>query len=156
MSNRFSGFTKSASSCFPLQQSLYFFPLPQGHGSLGYTFLLVNIPPFLRKSILSPKCIFPVLQSLSPGVNLRLYHHSTETETHIYFVPKMAKSFDLLGFFRQQAHSLHMPPLTKLIHDRNLLDLIPKLAHALHVSGKRGWITTHVDHPLWLHICDCL
>ena len=31
-----------------------------------------------------------------------------ETETHIYFIPKMAKSFDLLGFFRQKADCLHM------------------------------------------------
>ena len=52
----------------------------------------------LLKSILSPKCVFSVLQSLSPGVNLLIYHHSAETETHIYFIPKMAKSFDLLGF----------------------------------------------------------
>ncbi len=60
----------------------------------------------LLKNILSPKCISPVPKSLSPGVNLRLYHHSTETETHIYFISKMAKSFDLLGFSRQKAYSL--------------------------------------------------
>ena len=62
----------------------------------------------MQKSILSPKCISPVPKSLSPGVNLRLYHHSTETETHIYFISKMAKSFDLLGFSRQKADCLHM------------------------------------------------
>ena len=115
-----------------------------------------DVKQLLRKSILSPKCISSILKSLSPGVNLHLYHHSTETETHIYFIPKMAKFFDLLGFSRQKADCFNMPPLAKLIHDRYLLDLIPKLAHALHISGKRGRITAHIDHPLWLHICDCL
>lgn len=141
---------------FSFTTKLIFFSTPTRTWIIRIYFFTRKYSPFLRKSILSPKCIFPVLQSLSPGVNLRLYHHSTETETHIYFVPKMAKSFDLLGFFRQQAHSLHMPPLAKLIHDRNLLNLIPKLAHTLHISGKRCRIATHVDHPLWLHICDCL
>ena len=61
----------------------------------------------LLKNILSPKCISPVPKSLSPGVNLRLYHHSTETETHIYFISKIAKSFDLLGFSRQKADCLN-------------------------------------------------
>ena len=50
----------------------------------------------------------PVPKSLSPGVNLRLYHYSTETETHIYFIPKIAETFDLLGFSRQKADCLNV------------------------------------------------
>ena len=74
----------------------------------------------MPKCILSPKCILPVLQSLSPGVNLQLYHHSTETETHIYFIPKMEKSFDLLGFFRQKSDCLHMRgDGTRILHGKS-------------------------------------
>ena len=76
---------------------------------LHYQIILLICPSFLfRKSILSPKCISPISKSLSPGVNIRLYHHSTETETHIHFIPKMAKSFDLLGFSRQKADCFNM------------------------------------------------
>jgi len=64
----------------------------------------------LLKNILSPKCISSILKSLSPGVNLHLYHHSTETETHIYFIPKTAKFFDLLGFSRQETDRLNGIP----------------------------------------------
>lgn len=84
---------------------------------LHYQIILLICPSFLfRKSILSPKCISPISKSLSPGVNIRLYHHSTETETHIYFISKMAKSFDLLGFSRQKAYCLNMVRLTKSFH----------------------------------------
>ena len=31
-----------------------------------------------------------------------------DQKTHIYFISKMAKSFDLLGFFRQKTHSLYL------------------------------------------------
>ena len=81
----------------------------------------------MRKSILSPKCIFPVLQSLSPGVNLRLYHHSTETETHIYFIPQMAKSFDLLGFFRQKADCFNMRRKLFLILNSEIIAFCEKI-----------------------------
>lgn len=74
----------------------------------------------LRKSILSPKCIFPVLQNLSPGVNLRLYHHSAEPETHIPFSAEIAETFDLLGFFRQKADCLHMRgDGTRILHSKS-------------------------------------
>ena len=76
--------------------------------SYNPTSFLPPYPLILRKSILSPKYIFSVPQSLSPGVNLRIYHHSAETETHIHFSFKIAETFDLLGFSRQKAHSLHM------------------------------------------------
>ena len=66
-------------------------------------FLLV-----LWKYILSPKRITPVLQGLSPWVNQFPYTHSTETETHIYFRPKSAETFDLPGISRQQSDRLHM------------------------------------------------
>ena len=79
----------------------------------------------LLKNILSPKCISPVPKSLSPGVNLRLYHHSTETETHIYFISKMAKSFDLLGFSRQKADCFHMFRKWKHVARLALDSLIP-------------------------------
>ena len=44
-----------------------------------------------------------------PRVNQFPHTHSTETETHIYFIPKMVKSFDLLGFSRQKTDCLHIP-----------------------------------------------
>ena len=62
----------------------------------------------LWKYILSPKCISPVLQGLSPWVNQFPYTHSTETETHIYFRPKSAETFDLPGISRQQSDRLNM------------------------------------------------
>ena len=46
-------------------------------------------------------------ENLIPGVNQFPHTHSTETETHIYFISKIAKSFDLLGFSRQKADCLH-------------------------------------------------
>ena len=106
----------------------------------------------LLKNILSPKCISPVPKSLSPGVNLRLYHHSTETETHIYFISKMAKSFDLLGFSRQKADCLHMKTLRKHITPPHTLQLIAVATKHLQISCQCGRITTYIYHFLWIHL----
>lgn len=50
----------------------------------------------------------PVLQDLSPWVNQFPHIHSAETETHIYFLPKSAETFDLPGISREQSDRLHM------------------------------------------------
>ena len=112
---------------------------------LHYQIILLICPSFLlRKSILSPKCIIPVLQSLSPGVNIRLYHHSTETETHIYFIPQMAKSFDLLGFSRQKADCFHVYCMTKLIYSYRFYHFIPSCLNHFQISRKTCYFTRNI------------
>ena len=119
-----------------------------------FPFALLLTSSLLRKSILSPKCIFPVLQSLSPGVDLHLYHHSTETETHIYFIPKMAKSFDLLGFSRQKADCFNMPRHRKQINPHHLFNPIPLLFKHSKVTRKRVRAAGYVDYLFRCKLCN--
>ena len=107
-----------------------------------------DVKQLLRKSILSPKCISPISQSLSPGVNIRLYHHSTETETHIYFIPKMAKSFDLLGFSRQKADCFYVRRMRKLIKCLPLHEFILLFTEYLQIPCQCCRIAAHIYNPL--------
>lgn len=129
-----------------------FFSTPTRTWIIRIYFFTRKYSPFLRKSILSPKCIFPFLQSLSPGVNLRLYHHSTETETHIYFIPKMAKSFDLLGFSRQKTDCFNMPCMTKLVKCLPLHQLILLLTKDFQIPCQRCRIAAYINYPLRFHL----
>ncbi len=61
----------------------------------------MKIYPFVKMYITcSPMSI--------PWVNQFPYTHSAETETHIYFRPKSAETFDLPGISRQQSDCLDM------------------------------------------------
>ena len=95
---------------------------------LYYQIILLICSSFLLpKSILSPKCISPVPQSLSPEVNLCLYPHSAETETHIYFSSRIAETFDLLGFSRQKADCFHMRRKLFLILNSEIIAFCEKI-----------------------------
>ena len=83
---------------FPLYLSITLFLLFLVCNSVIIFSYSNDVKPLLPKIILAPKCISPIPPSLSPVVNLRLYHHSAETETHIHFSSKIAETFDLLGF----------------------------------------------------------
>ena len=78
----------------------------------------------LRKSILSPKCVFLIPKSLSLGVNIRLYLYSAETETHNHFCHKSAQPFDLPGFSRQKSDCLNMKRRRKHIDTTDLFHFI--------------------------------
>ena len=114
---------------------------------LYYQIILLIYPSFLLpKCILSPKCISPVLKSLSPGVNRQLYHHSAETETHIHFSSEIAETFDLLGFFRQKADCFNMPGPREHVHANAFFHLISMLCKVGKVPCQGFRIAGDIDH----------
>ena len=62
-------------------------------------------------------------------------------------------TFRYLFFFsRHQSDRLNMPTMTKLIHDRHLLRLIPLLLKYLHISRQGCRVAAHVDDTLRCHV----
>lgn len=109
----------------------------------------INARGLVKKSILSAKRKKPhTFASLSPGVNLLIYHHSAETETHIYFIPKMAKSFDLLGFSRQKADCFYVRRMRKLIKCLPLHEFILLFTEYLQIPCQCCRIAAHIYNPL--------
>ena len=78
-------------------------------------------------------------QSMSPP-----YHGQSQTPFHLKIIIHFPLS--------QEAHALHMPTMTKLIHDRHLLCLIPFLLKYLHIPRQCCRVTAHVDDTLRCHM----
>ena len=71
---------------------------------------------------------------------------------NVYLIfQKNAEPFDLLGFSRHEAHTLHMPPLRKHIASPNLFHLISLLPQHLHIAGECRRVAADINNLFGVH-----